>query len=942
MTKLHELAQLGQSVWCDYIRRSFITSGQLQALIDQGLRGLTSNPSIFEKAIAGSADYDAQLRQLATGRLTVEEMYEILALNDIETAADMFRPVFEATEGVDGYVSLEVSPQLADNTVRTVAEAKRLFSTLRRPNIMIKVPVTHAGILAIEHLIGSGVNVNATLLFGVENYRAVAEAYMKGLEMLATEGPGVPGGRRIDQVASVASFFVSRVDSAVDPQLGAEGGAHLQGKIAIANAKCAYAEFRKIFSGARWEGLKHKGARIQRLLWGSTGTKNPLYPDTLYVDELIGPDTVNTLPPAVIHGFMDHGRVDETLTRGLETALEQLAELKSFGIDLESVTRKLQEDGVKQFAEPFDAMMAHIHEKQEQLVAGRKTFAADLGADQTAVDQALIALRDAKTVQRIWLKDAAVWTGDPSGITNRLGWLNSPKWMLTVADEITAFADQVRREGFMHVLLLGMGGSSLAPEMFRNIFGVQSGFPDLLVLDSTDPGAVIACEKAIDLERTLFVVSTKSGGTVETLSLMKYFYNRVKETTGAEAAGKQFAAVTDPGSSLQETARRLNFRKTFLNDPDIGGRYSALSYFGLVPAALIGMDLDRFLEQAAIMACNCEGCNCPVGGDNTGAWLGAIMGTLAVRGRDKLTLVLSPSIRSFGDWVEQLIAESTGKNGKGILPVSGEALAPAECYSRDRLFVYLRLEEEPAFDSELDRLVQSGHPVVRLNLKERYDLGGEIFRWEMAVSVAAGILKINPFDQPNVESAKVQARRMVEDYKSQGKLPQLPLTFEEGGIQVFTEEPATTLSDALKTFMANADAGEDETKGRSYIAVQAYVTPTPETDTAFQEFRTRLMHKFRMAVTFGYGPRFLHSTGQLHKGDAGCGLFIQVTSDMPQDVPIPDEAGESTSSISFGVLKTAQALGDRRALLDAGRRVIRFHLKGNVPAGVNGLQAALE
>jgi len=367
MSKINELVQLGQSIWYDYIRRSFLVSGDMQGLIDKGLRGVTSNPSIFDKAITDSTDYDAQIRDLSEQDKPVEEIYESLALEDIAIAAEMLGAVYNETNGKDGYVSLEVSPELAHNTTQTIAEAKRLFEAVGRPNIMIKVPATAAGIPAITALIGSGVNVNVTLIFSIKNYKAVAAAYLSGLEELATGGPQVNGGHGISTVASVASFFVSRVDSAVDSELEKVGNKELQGKIAIANGKMAYLEFQNIFSGPRWENLLKKGARVQRPLWASTGTKNPLYPDTLYVDHLIGPYTVNTVPPDTLKGFLDHGVVTPTLTKGLESAEANLKQLAGLDIHLDMIAEKLQDDGVTAFAKSFESLLAGISEKRDRL-----------------------------------------------------------------------------------------------------------------------------------------------------------------------------------------------------------------------------------------------------------------------------------------------------------------------------------------------------------------------------------------------------------------------------------------------------------------------------------------------------------------------------------------------------------------------------------------------
>jgi transaldolase len=369
MSKLIELEKMGQSIWLDYIKRSLLTSGELKQLVDKGLRGVTSNPAIFEKAIAGSNDYDDDLKQLVKADGSIEQIYEALAVKDIALATDTLRGVYDSTNGKDGYVSLEVSPELAYETEKTVAEAKRLFETVNRPNVMIKVPATKEGLPAIAELIGCGVNVNVTLIFGLQNYKAVAQAYQAGLENLATTGPGVKGGHAVDRVASVASFFVSRVDTAVDKELEKIDHTDLFGKIAVANSKIAYAEYNKIIQQPRWQQLAAQGAQVQRVLWASTSTKNPAYPDNLYVDELIGPDTVNTLPPATLDSFLDHGRVAKTLTRGLEEAQGQVAQLADLGIDLDAITQKLQNDGVVAFAKPFAKLLESIAEKCRQLKA---------------------------------------------------------------------------------------------------------------------------------------------------------------------------------------------------------------------------------------------------------------------------------------------------------------------------------------------------------------------------------------------------------------------------------------------------------------------------------------------------------------------------------------------------------------------------------------------
>ena len=937
MTKLQELAAQGQSVWYDYIRRSLITSGELNALVEKGIRGVTSNPAIFEKAIAGSQDYDAAIKSLIAEGTSVEGIYENLAIADIQMAADVLKSVYDDTGGYDGYVSLEVSPELAQDTPGTVAEAVRLFTAVARPNVMIKVPATPAGIPAIAELIGKGVNVNVTLIFGLENYTAVVEAYLSGLEQLSGTGPSVDGGHRIDGVASVASFFVSRVDTAVDAALEAIGNVDLQGTIAIANAKVAYARFQELFSGDRWERLASQGARVQRVLWASTGTKNPDYSDTLYVDELIGPDTVNTLPPSTLEAFADHGSAKPTLTAGVEEARSRLARLSDLGIRLDDVTQTLQDEGVDAFARPFRSLMASIAQKKEDLHYLSTSVSEHLGEYGNSVRKTMADLIKEDVIHRIWAHDYTVWKPEPTEITNRLGWLDSPRVMTEAVDEINAFVDDIRGEGFTHGLLLGMGGSSLAPEVFRKIFGVDNGYLDVSVLDSTDPASVLEKQRDLDPAKTLYIVSTKSGGTIETISFMKYFYTVVMDALGPDRVGHHFCAITDPGSGLEAMAEELKFRKIFRNDPNIGGRYSALSFFGLVPAGLLGMDLKQTLARAAAMA----GHAADLGEDNTAGYLGAAMGELAVAGRDKVTFIASDALRPFGAWVEQLIAESTGKEGRGILPVDSEAVLEPDAYGPDRLFVYLRLDGDDSLDGKVERLSGAGHPVVQVRLRDVYDVCGEFFRWEMATVIAGRRLGINPFDQPNVESAKVLAREMMAAYQDTGTLPEPTPDYDGDGLRIYTGTPVSQPESVLQEFLETADSGDGGGAGRSYASIQAYIQATPEAESSLQALRTRIQQSKRLATTVGYGPRFLHSTGQLHKGDAGNGLFIQITRSRSEDAEIPDQAGERTSHLTFGTLIEAQALGDRQALLDGKRKVLRIHVEGDLTETLERLTKAL-
>ena len=561
-------------------------------------------------------------------------------------------------------------------------------------------------------------------------------------------------------------------------------------------------------------------------------------------------------------------------------------------------------------------------------------LSVSLGRYQSVVAASCARMMQDRVPDRILQKDYTLWKSAPEEITNRLGWLHSPRAMTGRLAQINGLVDVVRKDGYTHALLLGMGGSSLAPEVYRKTFGVTKGYLDLAVLDSTDPGTVLAFSRKLDLAKTLFIVSTKSGGTVETFSFMKYFFNLAAERYGSTEAGRHFIAITDPGSALAELAAVHQFRETFLNDPDIGGRYSALSFFGLVPAALMGVDVKKLLNRAA-EAADRERSLHDFGADSlTGLYLGAVMGELARAGRDKLTFVFSQRIASFGDWLEQLIAESTGKEGKGILPVVGEPLGVSADYGDDRIFVYIHLAGDEVQDEAIDHLGKAGQPIIKIGLQDVCDLGGQIFLWEMATAVAGHILGINPFDQPDVEAAKVLARKMIVQYREKGSLPdEVPLLRSEG-IDVYGDCPAHSPGDALNVFLGSALPD-------GYVALQAYLQPTAETDAALLRLRNALRDRCCLATTVGYGPRFLHSTGQLHKGDGGRGVFLQLTADDPRDVPIPDNMGQPGSSLSFGVLKAAQALGDRQALRNAGRPVIRFHLGGDIAGGMEVLTQAV-
>ncbi|HUO86215.1 MAG TPA: bifunctional transaldolase/phosoglucose isomerase, partial [Thermoanaerobaculia bacterium] len=691
MNRTRRLRDFGQSLWIDTIRRGWIDDGSLSRLIaEDGLGGITSNPTIFEKAIAGSADYDAQLAEILAERprAPARELFVELAVVDIQRAADLLSPVYEETGGEDGYVSLEVSPYLAHDTAGTEDEVRRLWRAVDRPNLMVKVPATPEGIPAIETLTAEGININVTLMFSLAHYEAVAWAYIRGLERLAAAGDDAALAR----VASVASFFVSRVDSKIDPRLDAmatDEARQLRGRIAIDNSKLAYRRFRELFHGEAFERLAARGARPQRVLWGSTSAKDPAYRDVVYVEELIGPETVNTVPPATVDAFRDHGEAAETVTRGWDDADRRLAALAGLGIDLDEVTEDLQREGVLAFAESYDRLLAAIEGKRRVLIADRAAGRQRIAPGQAlaAVGDRLDAFQDERVERRLWSHDRTLWSAEPAEeLLDRLGWLNLAETQRPNLAGWRDFAAEVAGDAD-RVVLLGMGGSSLAPEVFAEVFGPRSGVPALTVLDSTHPAAVQRVAEAGDPGRTLFVVSSKSGTTTETLSLFRFFWARAVAALGEEAAGRRFVAITDPGSSLARLGRERGFRRVEEAPPEVGGRYSALSPFGLLPAALLGLDVDGLLDRAwaAGLAFGPE----RPARVNEAFVLGATLGELALAGRDKLIFMTTPALASFPAWIEQLIAESTGKEGVGMVPVVGAG--DEESGGTDRVYVGLTL-----------------------------------------------------------------------------------------------------------------------------------------------------------------------------------------------------------------------------------------------------------
>ena len=929
MNPLQKLGEHGQSVWLDFISRDLIQSGELQRLVDQSnVTGLTSNPTIFEKAIAEGSDYDAQIREcLADGITDPSEIFLALAISDIQHAADILRPVHERTQGQDGFVSLEVIPSLAHDEDSTVAMATSFWERVQRPNLMVKIPATSEGMPAIRRALSEGVNINVTLIFALESYRNVINAYLDGLEARRGRDQSL-------DVHSVASFFVSRVDTAVDKlieeKLKADPGnatlESLLGKAAIANAQLAYEMFEENFrSGARFAALRGDGGCVQRPLWASTSAKNPNYRDVIYAEALIGPDTVDTMPPSTIDAFRDHGIVEgDTVNADYAAAHRVMEQLAEVGIDMEKVTADLLSAGVASFSDSFDQLIRRIAEKVDRMqggYGGRQHFG--LGPSAELVSGQAESDSSRNLVERIWKRDPGVWKpGDATHaavIGNRLGWLDVIDVMRGELGRLTGLTTEVREAGFRNCVLLGMGGSSLCPEVLRTSFGSAAGQPVLHVLDTTDPAAISAISRQCEPKSTLFIVASKSGGTIETLSHLACFWQWIS-AAGIADPGSHFIAVTDAGTSLGNTARERRFRHLFENPGDIGGRYSALSFFGLVPAAVLGVDVEQLLDRAARMRGRCRP---GTPGDlNCGLQLGTAMGLMQHAGRDKVTILTPPRIAAFSLWAEQLIAESTGKEGKGIIPIGDEPIGEPPVYGDDRLFVALSIGDDQAeFDAEVGALRTAGHPVITLQLEDLYDLGAEFFRWEFATAVAGSMLGIDPFDEPNVAESKENTKRVLAAYEKTGSLAVDEPSVSGDGVAI-TGSSGDSVDAALHGFLDGVHTGD-------YVALMAYLTPTAENTDALQRLRVAIRDELRVATTLGFGPRFLHSTGQLHKGGPNTGVYIQVTADDGADVEIPGEP------YSFSVLKQAQAEGDLHSLRDHGRRVIRLHLSGDIAVALS-------
>jgi len=917
MNNSKKLHKLKQSIWFDNIDRNLIKNGWLRDQIEKEvIFGLTSNPSIFKKAITTGNGYSMDIQSMSWAGLDTKLIYEHLVIEDIRGVSDLLYPTYEATKQVDGYVSLEVDPAFANNTELTIEEAKRLWNLVDRKNLMIKVPATSAGVLAIKKLIAFGINVNVTLIFSVNRYLEVIDAYFSGLE------ERIDNNLPINQIHSVASFFVSRLDVKIESkvaeiiQSGKVKEEEVQpylGKLGILNALYAYEEFDTSINTERYKKIAKKGGNIQRPLWASTGTKNANYSDVLYVEGLLLPYTVNTVPPKTLIAFLDHGKcnvVDYSAGKSEFEIIEN--KLDNFGVNFEELWIELEEEGVVAFVSAQDDIFEAIDKQHDY-------FQRSLGGLGAQIEERIETLKYGDFLNKFFAPDTALWATEPSEVDevlHRLGWIDAPISNRAIIEEANHLLKDLKKDGFTHALVVGMGGSSLASEVFSKIFkggetSEERGL-NLSILDSTDPIQIDEKTHEIPIKKTLFIISSKSGTTAEVRALLAYFWKLVEEAD-EHTPGKHFIVITDPGSPLEKLGLKRKFRKVFNANPNVGGRYSALIAFGIVPAVLAGIDGHRLLNAADHMRIKCSQSS-PFE-KNPGFVLGGVIAEAYFNNRDKVTILTDPIYNAFGSWLEQLIAESSGKSGKGILPIDREPIVPAANYSNDRVFYYLRSSGK--LDGLVDDLVDLNHPVIVSYIDDKFDIAAEIYKWEIAIAAVCSFIRVNPFNQPNVQESKSITHGMISAYKQTPILKERNLLFSNSEFSVYgnmeIERKGKTIKEITEEFLT-INAGD-------YISINAFLPRIEAYENVLQQIRKHLLDTYSVPVTLGFGPRFLHSTGQLHKGGKNNGLFLIISQNTPIDFKIPGEG------MDFSILEKAQALGDMQALEQNDRRVLRIHLK---------------
>lgn len=932
MNQLKELTASGNSVWYDGMRRSLATSGLLKRLVEEdGVTGVILGLSSFEKALGGTDEYDEDIARLRREGRGEEEIIAALAASDARCAADELFRAYEASGKTDGMVSVWLPPHTLNDIEKTAEAAKRLLDSIGRPNISVRVPATASGIAAAEELVYSGVSVNLTEVFSVSRYQSAAFSYVKALERR------VRAGRPVDSVFGCVSVPISPVDvemAAVVEDALKRITSHdtvailreLSWRVALYNAKLVYLKHEDVFRGKTFHDLEKNGARPQRIVWEGTLPKGAHLDALLYAEGLCGGKTITAMALETMLAFRERGAVKERLKEGQAPAHKALKELDDLGLGLDLAASRLQEAALRDESALWEGLLKTVSERGAEALLGRPSLAPAPALWTGASLDAVRTLADGDFPARLWAKDESLWARSADDavkrtIRNALGWLSAPAMMEELKGGLFTFAEEVRKAGFTECVLLGMGGSSLAPLVFGETFGPRRGYPRLTVLDTTDPEAVLGVAEGrerVEITRKLFIVSSKSGSTIEPLSLFEYFYSILKGIKG-ERAGENFIAITDPGTALEGFSRKYSFRRLFLNWRDIGGRFSALSYFGLLPAALSGIDVGSILRHALIMRAAVEPSVPPL--KNPGLQLGALLAGFYNEGRDKVTFFLSDEISAFALWIEQLMAESTGKEGRGLIPITGEPVGKPSEYANDRVFVDISLKKtDEAVSRKLDALSKAGHPVLRFTLRDPYEIGAEFLRWEVAIAAAGMVMGINPFDQPDVESSKRLAmerlgRGAEKEHHEWAVLGSKLLKVHFGRAAKTGIKEKTSLKEALGAFLGLV-------REREYMGLLPYFNPMDKkAGASFGRIRKALRDKTGAAVLFGWGPRYLHSTGQLHKGGPDSGSFVIIAHGAVKDAPVPE------SHFTFSGLERSQAFGDMEALDSRGRRVILVDLK---------------
>lgn len=925
---LHDLERHGQVVWISYLRRNLLAAGHLQRLIeDYAVSGINFDAELFAHAVARGPEYRESVAKLKARGLSPVEILEELLIEDVALASAALRRARPADLG--GWVAVTVPLRYRTSVTAITEWARRLEEAAESRRVLVKLPASAVGLRAVEGTVAAGHSVYVDRIFGLEQLDQALDAHARGLALRAAAGEPLASARL------VLAMNLVRIDVAVDELLRDRRREvtgerdmieSLHGRAAIALGKLAWRRLREWDGDTRQAELVAKGAPPPWLAWEGTRTLSPARRDVEYLEELIGPRTIAVVSRLALGAFRDHGETAGTVTRQHSEAQEIVDDLRAVGIDLDELAAGLQEAAL--------AARETSGRDLETAVASQSSTSALVVEAGGLTDRCGELEREAERiglVRRLWDRDPTLWpagVADPARIRDRLGWLALPEAMTEEALPVLG-ARPPAGDSAIRIVLLGMGGSSLGAETCRVAFG-RRGF---VVLDTTVPGGVAAVAARADTGGAIFVVASKSGTTVETLALADFFWERADD----ERPGDRWVAITDPGTPLHEMARRRDFQRIWLNPPDVGGRYSILSYFGLVPMALMGIDIGRILASASQMAV-LSGAEVKAA-DNPAVQLGVLLAAALQEGRDKLTVLTSPSLNGLSDWIEQLVAESTGKDGRGLVPVSQEPLGAPDAYGADRTFVQLRLagdaEDEPQA-TLLAAMEAQGAPVVRIELDDPHDLGGEFLRWELAVAMAGALVGFDPFDEPDVAGAKRRTAELL-DVATRGEPLQKEAPIAESAwVSLFGDPERLGIDgDAPWTPEAVLEALLARAKPPHYLAIQGFLAPDEPTWHALQGLRALVRDRTGAAATVGWGPRFLHSTGQLHKGGGDRALVLQITAEVSGDLPIPGR------EYTFGTLAAAQALADFRALSERGRAIVRVHLRRSTEAGLASLLEAV-